>query len=151
VACPCANSGAANNGCENSAGTGGAHLGATGLSHLSGDTVQLTATGELPSSLSIVLQGTSQLGPVFFGDGLRCVGGILKRLYIHNAIGGALSVPQAGELSISARSAQLLDPIAPGSTRYYQVYYRDPSPTFCPAPQGHTFNVTNGLAITWGG
>jgi hypothetical protein len=149
VACPCANSGVLHSGCDNSIATGGARILATGYPQLSADTVELGVTGELPTSLSIVLQGNAAIAPVNFGDGLRCVGGILKRLYIHNAVGGALSVPQPGERSISARSAQLLDPIAPGSTRYYQVYYRDPSPSFCPAPQGHTFNVSNGIAIVW--
>jgi hypothetical protein len=68
---------------------------------------------------------------------------------VHNAVGGTLLVPAAGDLSISARSAALGDPIAPGSMRAYQVYYRDPSSSFCPAPAGNTWNVGNGLRIDW--
>jgi len=113
------------------------------------DTLLLTSSGELTHALSIVLQGTAVISPLTFGDGVRCVGGFLRRLYIHNASNGTLTVPQAGDLSISAESAALFDPIASGSTRYYQVYYRDPDATFCPAPQGNTFNISNGVAVTW--
>jgi hypothetical protein len=29
------------------------------------------------------------------------------------------------------------------------VYYRDPSPTFCPAPAGNTWNVTHAVSLQW--
>jgi Tol biopolymer transport system component len=149
AACPCGNSGSPGHGCENSAATGGALLSATGQSSLSADTLTLVSSAELPTALSIPSQGTAAINPVFFGDGLRCTGGSLKRLYEKNAVGGVVSVPQAGDLSISARSAQLGDVIASGSTRYYYTYYRDPSTTFCATPPGNTWNVTNNLAVVW--
>ena len=92
---------------------------------------------------------TSLINPVFFGDGLRCTGGALKRLYKLNASGGVISVPQPGDPSISARSAQLGDAITSGSTRYYYTYYRDPSATFCPSPNGDTFNSTSAIGCQW--
>jgi hypothetical protein len=148
TACPCANSGLPSHGCDNSAVTGGALLDASGSAMA--DTVVLHALGELPSALSIFLQGNAQLGsPAFFGDGLRCVGGSLKRLYVTHASGGSASAPSPGDPSIKTRSAALGDPITPGTSRYYQVYYRDPSPTFCPPPQGDTFNVGNALRVLW--
>ena len=150
TACPCVNSGAAGHGCENSAGTGGAMLTVTGAASLSADTVQLTCSGELPTALSIVLQGTSAIAPVNFGDGLRCTGGFLKRLYVKSASGGVVIAPQPGDPSISARSAALGDPIPLGATRNYQVYYRDASPSFCPNPPGSTFNVSGAIAVAWG-
>jgi hypothetical protein len=114
------------------------------------DTLLLHTAGELPSALSIFLQGNVQLAsPVFFGDGLRCIGGSLKRLYVKHASGGSASAPSPGDPSIKTRSATLGDPIAPGTSRYYQVYYRDPSLTFCPRPQGDTFNVGNALRVLW--
>jgi hypothetical protein len=151
LACPCANSGAPGHGCENSAVTGGALLSATGVASLSADTVQLSASDELPTALSIVLQGDVALAPLGFGDGLRCAGGSLKRLYARNAVGGVLTAPQTGDPSISARSAALGAPIPLGATRIYQVYYRDPSASFCPAPTGSTFNVSGATAVAWGG
>jgi hypothetical protein len=149
AACPCGNSGALGHGCENSASTGGALLSATGQSSLSADTLTLVSSSELPSALSIPSQGTTMINPVFFGDGLRCTGGSLKRLFKINAVGGVVTVPQTGDPSISARSAQLGDVIASGSTRYYYTYYRDPSLAFCASPAGNTWNVTNNLAVVW--
>ncbi len=144
-ACPCGNTGAGGRGCANSSGSGGAHLEAAGT--LVPDTLHLHAWGSGPSALSIFLQGdASAASGVPFGDGLRCVDGNLKRLYTKNASGGAVGAPEAGDVTISARSAALGDPLTPGSTRVYQVYYRDPSTSFCP---GFTFNVTSGALVRW--
>ena len=120
-----------------------------GWTSLSHDTLKLTSLGELPSVTSVVLQGDAQIAPAFFGDGLRCAGGHLKRLYTKQASGGVVVVPQPGDLSISARSAALGDAIQVGTLRVYQVYYRDPSLTFCPSPMGNTWNVSSGLRIEW--
>ena len=147
--CPCANVGAPGHGCENSAGTGGALTSGAGAASLAADSVILTTTGELPSALSIVLQGTFSISPVAFGDGLRCVGGPLKRLYVLNAVGGVVQVPPPGGPPLSARAAQLGDQIPPGASRVYQTYYRDPQIAFCPAPAGNTWNVSSGLRIVW--
>ena len=145
--CPCVNNGSAGHGCENSSFTGGALLRATGSAVK--DDVVLIASGERATALSIFLQGNLSVGPVIFGDGLRCAGGSLKRLYSKNAVGGAASAPGAGDLSIRARSAALGDTIPSGAMRYYQTYYRDPAAGFCPPPRGNLWNVTNGLQIRW--
>jgi hypothetical protein len=144
--CPCANTGATGHGCENSAGTRGAVLVASGATTPS-DTVVLTATGELPSSSSVVIQGKAVVSPVMYGDGIRCLGPGLKRLYVKAAFGGALTVPDVGDVSVSARSAALGDPIPSGATRYYMTYYVDPSSSFCPT--GGTFNASNVVSIVW--
>ena len=148
TACPCGNNGALGHGCNNSAATGGSHLGASGTT--APDTLVLSATGELASSLSIFLQGNSTIAAgAVFGDGVRCVGGTLKRIAVESAIGGAVDYPGVGDPSISARSAALGDPISSGSSRYYQTYYRDPDASFCPVPTGGTFNVSNGVSVLW--
>jgi hypothetical protein len=146
-ACPCGNSGFFAFGCQNSAGTGGAFLRASGTAVP--DTAVLHAIGEMPTSLTIFLQGNATVGPLPFGDGLRCAGGILKRLYSKSASGGAVSAPGPGDPSITARSAALGDTIPPGDRRYYQTYYRDNNPAFCPIPQGNTFNSSNVVKIVW--
>jgi hypothetical protein len=150
VACPCVNDGASDHGCENSQSTGGARLTWSGNASLSADDLVLTSAGERTRSLSILLQGNQEISPTTFGDGLRCVGGSLKHLYARNASGGAVTMPQGGDPSISARSAALGDPIPPNGVRYYQVYYRDEAPSFCPDPPGSTFNASNGLRAAWG-
>jgi hypothetical protein len=113
------------------------------------DTAVLSVTGTLPSSFSLFLQGTANVGPFLYGDGLRCVGGTFKRLYDKNAVAGSTAAPQGAEPSITARSAALGDPIPSGATRYYLVSYRDPNPTFCASPPGGTFNATNSISIVW--
>jgi hypothetical protein len=145
--CPCHNYGAIGHGCQNSAGTGGAVLASAGATNP--DTVVLAALGELDGALSIFLQGDVEIAPVAFGDGMRCVGGNLKRLYVKNASGGVVWAPGPGEASITATSAALGDPIAPGTLRYYQTYYRDPVGFFCAPPFGDSWNVTNGVRISW--
>ena len=150
AACPCANNGAPGHGCENSSTTGGAVLAGSGVASLSADTVHLTASGEKPTATSVLLQGGATVNSLHYGDGLRCVGGTLKRLYTHNAVGGAVTMPQGADATISARSAASGDVIQAGSTRNYQIYFRDPSATFCPTPNGSTFNISNAIAILWG-
>ena len=145
--CPCNNNGPTGAGCMNSVGLA-AVLSASGST--SPDTVVLTSSGELPTALSIFLQGDANLGvPVPFGDGLRCVGGTLRRLAVKNASGGSVSFPGPGDPSVTQQSANLGDPLSPGTTRWYQTYYRDPNIAFCPQPAGNNWNVSSGLEITW--
>jgi hypothetical protein len=148
-ACPCGNTGLAGRGCDNSALTGGAMLAGSGST--SPDTVILAASGELATAFSIFLQGDAAQAPVPFGDGARCITGNLVRLYAKSAAGGSVFAPDAaaGESPITQRSALLGDPIPAGATRHYQVYYRDPDPSFCPAPPGNTWNVSSALTIPW--
>jgi hypothetical protein len=148
-ACPCANNGAVGRGCNNSIATGGATVNSAGWTSLSHDSLVLTSSGELPSVLSVFLQGSTEIAPTSFGDGLRCAGGALKRLYVKNAVAGTVTAPTSGDASVSARSATLGDTIQVGETRVYQVYYRDPNLTFCPPPNGDAWNVSNGLRIAW--
>lgn len=147
--CPCGNSGITGHGCDNSVGTGGSILFSGGVASLAADTVQLSCQGERATALSVFLQGHNIINPTNYGDGLRCIGGTLKRLYVKAAVGGIVTAPQGNELSVSARSAALGDPIVMGTTLHYQTYYRDPDPTFCPNPPGNTWNVSNALSILW--
>ncbi len=148
-ACPCANTGASGRGCDNSISSGGARLVSSGWNSLQFDTLVFTSSGELATSTSVFLQGTAQIAPVAFGDGLRCAGGVLKRLFVKSAVSGTATAPAVGDAPIHVRSALLGDPLSPGITRTYQVYYRDANLGFCPAPVGSSFNVSNGLRISW--
>jgi len=149
LACPCANAPSTSGvGCNNSANTGGASLGATGIARLTYDSVVFTTHGEKPTATSIVLQGTSASSGVAFGQGVRCVGGSLKRLYTKTASSGSITAPQGTDLSVHARSSQLGDTIAPGTHRYYGVYYRDPN-VLGGCPSTSTFNITQQLDVLW--
>jgi len=151
TSCPCGNNSApaGGRGCLNSdVFSQGALLSAAGTNNP--DTVVLTSSDMLASVSCVFLQGNQQnLNGVVFGDGVRCVAGSLKRLFIKSASGGMASAPGAGDPTISARSAALGDTIAPGSQRYYQVYYRDPDLTFCPTPTGNSWNVSSGVIVNW--
>ncbi len=148
TACPCGNVGASGHGCANSAVAAGAKLKAMGRT--SPDSVVLTASQMLPTSFSIFLQGSASVpSGAVFGDGVRCAGGSLLRLSTKSAVQGITQFPDATDLSITARSAALGAPIPSGAVRIYQTYYRDPSASFCPAPTGSTFNITNAVSIQW--
>ncbi|MBL8863148.1 MAG: hypothetical protein JNK02_14220 [Planctomycetes bacterium] len=142
AACPCANNGAAGNGCASSVNPNGGNLGATGSASIGADTFTLVGTG-MPNSSALYFQGTSQLGGglgVAFGDGLRCAGGSIIRLGTKNNVGGASQYPAAGDVAISIRGLNSV-----GDVRTYQVWYRNAA-AFC-TPS--TFNLTNGLQTTW--
>jgi hypothetical protein len=145
--CPCGNSGAPGHGCNNSASTGGAQLTVHGS--VAPDRVILAASDETASSTSIFLQGTSVMhSPAVFGDGLLCLGGRRTRIAVRDAIGGSVTYPAAGDLSISAKSAALGDPISEGQLRYYQVLYRDSGPSLC-NPRSMSLNASNAVLVAW--
>jgi len=165
TACPCGNTGALGHGCENSAGTGGAKM--EGIGDPGNDDVVLVSSGELPTVLTIFLQGDlSNPNGVVFGDGLRCVAGALKRMYAKVASGGVAMAPGAGELSITVRSSLLGDPIVPlsGQVRYYQARYRETDAlrfqaleSLCAIPEVELFDScanfyllkTGGISAAW--
>ena len=149
-ACPCANSSPAGEGrgCANSSGTS-ARLTSSGVASLSGDGLVLTSTGELASAPSIFLQAAGAGAPAHLGDGILCLGGSLKRMFVHSAAGGVASAPSGSDASFSARSAALGDVIAAGSQRYYQVIYRDPVAGFCAPPSGSSYNLSSALSVLW--
>jgi hypothetical protein len=151
IACPCGNAPSGGGlGCNNSSNTGSAALGVTGIARLSYDTVAFMTNGEKPTATSIVLQGDSlSSGGVVFGQGVRCVAGTLKRLYVKHAVGGSITAPQGADLPVHARSAALGDTIAPGTHRFYGVYYRDPT-VLGGCPASSTFNITQQLDVLWG-
>ena len=97
----------------------------------------------MPNSFALYVQGTGQVNGglgVTFGDGLRCVGGIVVRLKVLANAGGASHYPRAGDPSVSAQG-QINVP----GVRNYQVWYRDAA-SFCTS---QTFNLSNGWSVTW--
>jgi Tol biopolymer transport system component len=151
IACPCANPpGGAGHGCDNSASTGGAVLSASGIAYLSMDSLVFTTSGEKPTATSVLLQGTTSPTGAVYGQGVRCVGGILKRLYTKTAVGGGITAPDfgAGDPTVSARSAAKGSPISAGQSRWYLVFYRDPV-VLGGCPASSTFNATQTGRIDW--
>ena len=153
IACPCGNPpAAAGKGCDNSAATGGASISGAGSANTAGDTLVFTTGGQTANGTTIILQGNAIAGGgagVPFGQGVRCVGGTLKRLYVKSPGGtGGVTAPVGADPTVSTQSANLGDPIAPGSTRYYMAYYRDPI-VLGGCAANATFNATNALQVAW--
>jgi len=141
VACPCANTGAPGHGCRNSVAISGAILSATGNASIANDTFRLQGNS-MPNSSALFFQGTAQQagGGQAFGDGLRCASGTITRLGIKANVFGASQYPNFPDLSVSVRGQCTV-----GATRTYQIWYRNAA-AFC-TPS--TFNLTNGLQVTW--
>ena len=144
VPCPCANSGAAGRGCASASFAEGALLEAAGVP-AAGD-VELRASS-ISGVLALFLQGDAELfPPAVFGRGLRCIGGHVLRLYSAPIQGSDASAPGLGAVALRERARELGDDIAPGATRAYQVWYRDPAPGSC----GNTpTNLSNALRVSW--
>ena len=149
LVCPCGNPPTGvGRGCNNSSATGGASLSAAGDASLGADSLVFSTAGEKPTATSVVLQGSAANSGAVFGQGVRCVTGTLKRLYVKTAVGGSITAPVVGDPRVSVRSAALGDVIAAGTSRYYGVYYRDPV-VLGGCPAASTFNITNQLAVYW--
>jgi hypothetical protein len=146
VTCPCGNNGSHGAGCENSFGTGGARLAASGNASVTTDAFVLHADDMPPTTAVLFFQGTSKVNNgagTVFGDGLLCVGGAVIRLGAKNAVNGsAVYGGPAGDIPISVRGAVTYG----GLKRYYQAWYRNVDPGYCTASP---FNLTNGVEMHW--
>ena len=152
LACPCSNPPSGpDRGCDNSSGTGGASLSASGNTELSADSLVFTASGEKPNALTVLAQGNLFLanGRVY-GQGVRCPGGAIRRLYVRSAELGTVSMPLLadGEPAVCERSAQKGDVIQAGQSRWYFAFYRDPTVLGGCSPES-TFNATQTGEIVW--
>ncbi len=131
--------GSPGNGCANSVNLGGGNLATSGTSGLgAGDTLVLLGSG-MPNSSALYFQGTTQIAAIF-GDGLRCAGGSVIRLGTKMNVAGASQFPDVGDPSVSVRGG-----VMSAGNRSYQVWYRNAA-AFC-TPS--TFNLTNGMWVTW--
>jgi Tol biopolymer transport system component len=152
IDCPCGNAPAGRRrGCDNSSFTGGAVLSSSGIAYLALDSLAFTTADERTTATSILVQGDTLLtNGAVFGQGVRCAGGTLRRMYVKIAANGSITAPDllAGDPTVSSRSASLGTPIQPGQAYLYFVYYRDPVVLgTCPATS--TFNCTQTGSVSW--
>jgi hypothetical protein len=143
TACPCNNSGGSGSGCANNSNASGGSLDFSGTASVMNDTFVLTHSGAPNTAPLTFFQGTTQVNGGLgnaFGDGLICIGGTQVRIGGVTSAGGVASYPGAGNPSISVKGG-----VVAGNVRYYQVIYRDAS-SFCTTD---TFNLSNGVAVTW--
>lgn len=142
AACPCGNFGGWSHGCASSFARQGALLFADGSASVASDTLVLHATSVSNASTTTFqcdLLPASGAG-VPFNDGLYCLGGNVRRIVSRLGQGNAVTYPVAGEVPISVRGL-----VAPGSTLYYQLVYRNAASFCTPATQ----NYTNAVQVDW--
>jgi hypothetical protein len=141
-ACPCANQSTVGNneGCLHSPGVVGGKLIASGGSSIQCDSLQLCASQLLGTNCLFVQGSTAPAGPFAFGDGLRCIGGQLKRIAISPISGGNACLGGLG----TTTQIHTIGAVVPG-TYGYQVWYRD-NTNYCTA---FAYNMTNGVLVTW--
>jgi hypothetical protein len=134
--CGCGNPGGLGEGCANSTG-GGATLLATGSPVVELDTLEFEARGMIPNQPALLFVGENAVNGgdgTLFGDGLRCAGGAVVRLGVRT--------PDAGGGASWGPGLAAAGGWQPGDVRYFQVWYRDPSPS---GPCGSGFNLSHGL------
>lgn len=145
TACPCGNTGTSGRGCASSSVASGARLFAIGNAGASAatDTLALTAT-DIPGP-GLFFQGTGTFGGgagVTFGDGLLCAGGTITRLGVVFPTSGVATFPGG----LTPNPIHAAGGTTAGDVRHYQCWYRDAA-TFCTSS---TFNLTQGVTISWG-
>lgn len=143
--CPCNNESApgSGTGCVSSIGVGG-RLDATGVASVAADTYVLAANSMPGTSTALYFSGTASVNAgagQAFGDGLRCVGGTVRRLGAVANVAGASTQPNVAQPT----PLSLRDPVLPGAVRDYQVWYRNAA-SFC---TDATFNLTNAWRVVW--
>jgi hypothetical protein len=142
TACPCGNGGSSGNGCASSVSPAGGKLDAQGVASIANDTLVLLGSS-MPSSSVLYFQGTTQIAGGLglpFGDGLRCVGGTIIRLKPATNVNGQSQFPDTSDPSVSVKGMD-----AAGFVRHYQIWYRNAA-AYCTSD---TFNLTNGVSVTW--
>ena len=127
-------------GCRNSTEQSATLL-SDGAASVGQDTLQFIAAHMPPGTSPTLFQGTTLATPGLFGDGLRCIGGTQMRLGTQGSPSGTTTWPAPGAQSLSA--AGMVPPT--GSTRYYQVIYRNAISYCTPA----TFNLTDAERVVW--
>lgn len=119
----------------NSAGAG-AQIGSSGSLSIAANSFTVTVTNAIAGDQGLFFFGSVQT-QVPFGNGVRCVTGVLTRLDPPQLAGPGGSSSRAVDFT-AAGSA-----IVAGSTWNFQYWYRDP------AAGGAGFNLSNGLSVTF--
>jgi len=145
--CPCSNTTEgriASAGCGSGASVDGAWLTGSGVASLSADTLVLTCYNTQPSQSGLYFQANNQIANPW-GDGVQCAGGGLKRLGVRFSDASGMSTTAGFAQSISVKAGN----ITAGSTKNYQLWYRDTTGSQPCGAGVNDFNASNGYSVTW--
>lgn len=136
--CTCGNFAQPEAGCMNSTGAG-AQLVGEGSASVAADSLYFQVSQLPPGRFAMLVAGTADVNGglgVPFGDGLLCTSGpsVSFGVQLANAAGELVYGPGLGGLGA----------FQPGTARYFQVIYRDPSAM---SPCGLLFNSSNGVRV----
>jgi hypothetical protein len=136
----CGNNGAAGHGCGNSSFATGTLLASTGIASVGADTLLLTVTSVTGPGLFFQANALAP-SPFTFGDGMLCAAVGIIRMGVVFPTAGTATYPGPNPLVSVAGG-----PILAGDTKHYQCWYRDSVPGHCTVD---TFNMSNGVSLTW--
>jgi hypothetical protein len=141
VNCPCGNLGGPGEGCGNSTADAmtpfrGSLLFSTGTASVGSDDLGFSGS-QLPGGKPCLLFSGNASTNAILGDGVRCVGVQIKRypIVISSAGGDANWGPNLQSTGLWGS----------GDTRYFQIWYRDPSGSPC----GNGFNLSSGVQVNF--
>jgi hypothetical protein len=138
AACPCANPGNPDSGCDNVQGTGGVFMEATAFTPDGGGGGTATFTGTDFNAVGtpgyVLIRSTVQVPAAAGFDGALCLGGTVVRVGSGFAVGGSAVEPYTHGAMAS-----------PGSN-YYQLWYRNQPAMFCTPDAA---NLSNGYELVW--
>lgn len=137
--CPCGNEipAGTEGGCRNSTGFGAVAITDDSV-QVASDKFRVYSCGLLPGQPALCFVGTLANdggAGVGFGDGLRCAGGTVVRLGVRT--------PDAAGDAIWGPGLRTLGGWTAGDTRYFQVWYRNPTGSPCLS----NFNLSNGVQV----
>ena len=105
------------------------------------DNALTLAAGPVPNQPGLFFYGPTAT-QIPFGNGFRCIGSQgtvgIQRMPVENAASGVLT--HNADLTQSSTPQGL---ITPGTTWYFQAWYRDP------AAGGASFNLSDGLELSF--
>lgn len=150
IPCPCGNDNDGSvpgSGCDNGAFASGAHLTRSGVARVGTDMLVLHTSGLEPNNAGLYFQAEHQISGgdgSWWGDGLRCAGGNLRRLGVRFSDSSGYSDTSGLPLPISVRAGNVM----PGDVKHYQFWFRTQQNPPCGVGV-NDFNTSNGISVIW--
>ncbi len=131
-------------GCTNSTGKGAILMG-SGTSSWGADDLVLTTSDMPPNKFGLSFMSLTMGSPATLGDGLRCVGGQIKRLGVNSTGSGGSFGIGPGLVEYTQQTPNPGDDIQVGDTWHFQTWFRDVNSSPC----GNGSNLSSAWSVTF--